>query len=134
MLDIFEVVNIAYKILKKKDELQTQQQLFLLSINSCLIPMVVAPERWWVAVMVLVLRLVVAAPVVAPVVTVRVVHPSGRPKCHHQVLDEPWARVHAGGLALGTGKVFEAHGELAIALAQLVRTGVATGQVGLPRN
>ncbi len=99
--------------------------------------MVVAPERWRVAVVVLVLRLVVAAPVLAPVVvtvTVRVVHPPGRAERHHQVLDEPRAGIHAGGLALGTGEVLEAHGELAVALAQLVRTGVATGRAGLARN
>ncbi len=64
-------------------------------------------------------------------VVMRHVHPLWRPEGHDEVLDEPWPRVPAGRLALGTGEVLETHGELSVALAKLVRAGVAAGSAGL---
>jgi hypothetical protein len=57
------------------------------------------------------------------------------PRAHDDVLDHPLRRLLADGLGGGAGQVaLEAHGELAVAFAQLVGAGVATVLGRLARN
>ena len=54
---------------------------------------------------------------------------------HDDILDHPLRRLLADGLRGRTGQVtFEAHRELAIALAQLMRTGISAGLGGFTGN
>ncbi len=71
---------------------------------------------------------------VVDLVDLRVVHTLRRAHAHDHVLDVSGVRVHALGLALGAPERLEAHGELAVALAQLVGAGVAVGGLGLARD
>ena len=54
----------------------------------------------------------------------RIVHLAPVPEAHDEVLNEPRVRLPAHGLGLGAGEVLEAHGELAVALAQLMRARI----------
>ena len=69
-----------------------------------------------------------------PMMSVRVMHPLAAGEAHEDVLQEPEVVLLAHGLALGAGEVPEAHGELPVALAQLVRAGVSAGSLGFSRN
>lgn len=80
----------------------------------------------------LMLQLVVVA--VLGLGLVGVVHAARGPQAHDEVLDEAGVGLAAHGLGLGAGEALEAHGELAVALAQLVRAGVAAGRAGLARD